>query len=185
MWWTTNKCCHWKCVSRLFLGNLKKTICIENRALSRVWGKSISSNFKDKTIWMISLYSVIFRLKSILFFVNWISLYFFHILKNTTIFCLLLYIDCCDRPSGLLLFSCRLCFLLYSGLSSHLLRRFLILFRTCCSHARVFVKTLVLHEFPISYCNTEWYLFFPTVQLQVHNMYLERKPRNALVNLCL
>ena len=52
------------------------------------------------------------------------------------------------------------------------------------SHARVFRKTLV-HEFHISYGHTEWYLFFPIVQLQVHNVYSERKTRNsyALVNL--
>ena len=41
---------------------------------------------------------------------------------------------------------------------------------------------------PISYSHTEWYLFFfPTVHLQVHNVYSERKTRNscAPVNLCL
>ena len=36
---------------------------------------------------------------------------------------------------------------------------FFVLFRSCCSHARVFGKTLV-HEFPMSYCHTEWYLHF-------------------------
>ena len=34
---------------------------------------------------------------------------------------------------------------------------FFILFRSCCSHARVFGKTHV-HEFPMSYSHTEWYL---------------------------
>ena len=34
-----------------------------------------------------------------------------------------------------------------------------ILFNFYCSHARVLGKTLV-HEFPISYCHTEWYLIF-------------------------
>ena len=33
----------------------------------------------------------------------------------------------------------------------------IILFHSCCSHAQVFWKTLV-HEFPISYSHTEWYL---------------------------
>ena len=36
---------------------------------------------------------------------------------------------------------------------------FFVLFDPCCSHARVFGKTLV-HEFPISYSHTEWYLLF-------------------------
>ena len=32
---------------------------------------------------------------------------------------------------------------------------FCLLFHSCCSHARVFGKTL-LHEFHISYSHTEW-----------------------------
>ena len=36
---------------------------------------------------------------------------------------------------------------------------YIILFHSCCSHARVFGKTFV-HEFHISYSHTEWYLFF-------------------------
>ena len=32
------------------------------------------------------------------------------------------------------------------------------LFRSCCSHAWVFGKTL-WHEFPMSYSHTEWYTF--------------------------
>ena len=32
-------CCHWKFGWKLFLGNVKKTICIENRTFSGVWGK--------------------------------------------------------------------------------------------------------------------------------------------------
>ena len=36
---------------------------------------------------------------------------------------------------------------------------FFLLFRSCCSHARVFGKTLV-HEFIMSYSHTEWYLPF-------------------------
>ena len=34
---------------------------------------------------------------------------------------------------------------------------FIVLFLSCCSHARVFGKTLV-HKFPISYGHTEWNL---------------------------
>ena len=51
-------------------------------------------------------------------------------------------------------------------------------FHSCCSHARVSGKTLV-HEFHISYSQPEWYLLFPTVQLQVHNVYWERKDGNG------
>ena len=36
---------------------------------------------------------------------------------------------------------------------------FFVLFHSCCSHARVFGKTL-LHECPASYSHTEWYLLF-------------------------
>ena len=63
---------------------------------------------------------------------------------------------------------------------------FFILFLSCCSHAQVFGKTLV-HEFPISYRETEWYLLFLTVQLQELNVHSELKTRNscALANLCL
>ena len=57
-------------------------------------------------------------------------------------------------------FSCPLCFFPYSRLS--LITSFFcffILFHSCCSHAQVFGKLLV-HEFPISYSHTEWYLLF-------------------------
>ena len=62
---------------------------------------------------------------------------------------------------------------------------FFILFHSCCSHVQVFGRTLV-HEFPISYSHIERYLLFPTVELQVHNVYSDRKIRNtsALINLC-
>ena len=36
---------------------------------------------------------------------------------------------------------------------------FIVLFHSCCSHSRVFGKTL-LYEFHISYSHTEWYLLF-------------------------
>ena len=61
------------------------------------------------------------------------------------------------RPSGLLFF-----FLArFTSFQTHasLLTSFcfFVLFHSCCSHAGVFPKTLV-HEFPISYSHTEWYL---------------------------
>ena len=60
-----------------------------------------------------------------------------------------------DRPSELLFLSCPLCFFPHSRFTSYLLRLFFVLFRFCCSHARVFGKTHV-YEFRISYSHTEW-----------------------------
>ena len=53
---------------------------------------------------------------------------------------------------------------------------FFVLFRSCCSHVRVFGKTFV-HEttFPIAILNVTWLL--PTVQLQLHNINSERNTR--------
>ena len=42
-----------------------------------------------------------------------------------------------------------------------------ILFYSCCSHVRVFGKTLV-NEFLISYSHTEWYLLFTDRALHEH-----------------
>ena len=59
------------------------------------------------------------------------------------------------------LWSCPLCFFPCFAYAS-LLTIFVclcVLFRSCCSHAVVFGKTLV-HEFPMSYSHTEWYLLF-------------------------
>ena len=61
-----------------------------------------------------------------------------------------------DRPSGLIFFV-HAYFFPYSRLSYLLC--FFVLFHSYCSHAQVFGRTLV-HEFPISYSHTEWYLFF-------------------------
>ena len=56
---------------------------------------------------------------------------------------------------------------------------FFVLFNSCSSHSQVFDKTF-MHEFHISVNLTEWYLlYFPTGQLQVHNVYSERKSRNS------
>ena len=88
------------------------------------------------------------------------SFYFLNILSNTTIlYLLLLFWLRCDRPSGLHFFRVRFAsFRAHSSLLAFFLC-FFIFFHSCCSRARVFGKTLV-HEFPISYSHTEWYLFF-------------------------
>ena len=115
---------------------------------------------------------VIFRsFLSPFFFCNWISMYFFRLLQNTNKLCLLLlYFDLDSLGCRYLFFlSCPLCFFLDC---------FFIFFHSCCSHARVFGKTL-LHEFHISDSHAEWYLLFPTEQLQVHNVYSVRKTKNS------
>ena len=97
--------------------------------------------------------------KSILFFVNEFYCTFPYLIKyNNIVFIIIIIIIF----SLLTFFVC-----------------FFILFRSCCSHAQVFGKTLV-HEFPNSYSYTEWYLVFPTVQLHVHNVYSERKSGSTL-----
>ena len=64
----------------------------------------------------------------------------------------------CDRPSGLH-FSRPLCFFPYSRLSSYLLRLFLYLIFIFAVPIRECLGKL-LHEFLISYSDTEWYLLF-------------------------
>ena len=66
----------------------------------------------------------------------------------------------CDRPSGLLLFVPALLpsFHTHTSLLTFF-PCFFVLFHSCRSHAGVFGKTLV-HEFPVSYSHTEWYLLF-------------------------
>ena len=44
-----------------------------------------------------------------------------------------------------------------------------VLFQSCCSHARVFGKTL-LHEFPISYSRTLWHFIFLSLMQDKLNM---------------
>ena len=59
-------------------------------------------------------------------------------------------------------------------------------FILCCSHARCLGKhSCMSSPFPIVILNST--CFFPTVQLQVNNVYSEQKTRNscALVNICL
>ena len=63
-----------------------------------------------------------------------------------------------DWSSGLLFFRARFAsFLTHASLLTFFVCLF-FLFRSFCSHARVFRKTLVL-ELPMSYSHTEWYTF--------------------------
>ena len=71
----------------------------------------------------------------------------------------IIYIDQVVIGRRDLFLSCHLYFFPYSRLSSYLLRLPLCLISFLLFHARVFEKTLV-HEFHISYSNTEWSLFF-------------------------
>ena len=89
-----------------------------------------------------------------------------------------------DRPPGLRFF--RACFFLYSCLSSYHLRLFLYLIS--------FLLFPCVSDWDNSCMSTQFHIailngtcFFSTVQLQVYNVYSERKTRNscALVNLCL
>ena len=104
---------------------------------------------------------VIFRLfKSILFFVNWISMYFFHFIKYYLIyFIIIVFWLGFDRPSGLLLFVPAVLFFHSHASLLSVFVCLIVLFHSCCSHAWVFGKTL-LHDFPISYSHNEWYFVF-------------------------
>ena len=56
-------------------------------------------------------------------------------------------------------FSCPLCFIhTHASLLTSFVF-FFVLFHSCCSHAQVFGKMFV-HEFPMYYSHTEWYLLF-------------------------
>ena len=72
------------------------------------------------------------------------------------------------------LFSFMPSLLLSIHLSSYLFLLFLSLISTCCSHARVFGKTLV-HEFYIFYSNTEWYFFFESATTSAHCVFRAKK----------
>ena len=119
-------------------------------------------------------------IKSILFFcqLNFIVLCPFLLKYFHILFIIIVFWLGSDRPSRLLLFMPAL--LLYFRTHVCLLTIFVcffVLFRSCCSHARVFGKTLV-HEFPMSYSHTEWYLPFsrgeivyrPTLRLRKLNL---------------
>ena len=62
----------------------------------------------------------------------------------------------CDKPSGLLLFVPAVLFFHTHASLLSVFVCLIVLFNSCCPHARVFGKTLV-HEFPISYSHTECY----------------------------
>ena len=126
--------------------------------------------------------------KSILFFVNWISLYFFPFLIQYyhITFIIIVFWLACDRPSGLLYFVPALILSMLTPLflsSSFVSLSYFVLsvpMRKCLGK-----HSCMSSPFPKLY----WMVlaFFPTVQLQVHNVYSERKTRNscAQVNLCL
>ena len=65
-----------------------------------------------------------------------------------------------DRPSGLF-FSCLIYFFLTHASLLTFFVGFFVLFHSCCSQERVLGKTLV-HELPISFSHTKWYLFLFT-----------------------
>ena len=135
--------------------------------------------------WMICHFSNI-QVHFVFCQLNFIVLFPFFIKYYHILFIIIVFRLGCDRPSGLLLIRARCTFFHThaSLLCAHVFVCLIVLFRSCCSHAQVFGKTLV-HEFLISYSHTEWYFIFPTVQLQVHNENSVRCGRNtdALVNL--
>ena len=126
--------------------------------------------------------------KSILCFVNWISLYIFpflikyyHILFIIVVFWLI-----CDRPSGLLLFVPDVRFFILTTLFCVSLSVSLSYFILAVPMRKCFGKhSCMSSSFPIVILNDTCY--FPIVQLQAHIVYSERKTRNscALVNLYL
>ena len=114
--------------------------------------------------WMIGegrLFVILRLFKSILFFVNWIEFYFFPFLIKYyhIMFIIIVFWLGCDRPSDFFFRARFASFHAHAFLLAFFVY-FFVLFRSCCSHAWVFWKTLV-HEFPISYSHTEWYLPFP------------------------
>ena len=75
------------------------------------------------------------------------------------IFIIIVFRVGCDRSSGLIFFRARFAaFHTHASLLTFFIC-FFILFRSYCSHARVFGKALV-HEFPIFCSHTEQYLLF-------------------------
>ena len=69
-------------------------------------------------------------------------------------FIYIVFLLCNDRPFHTFFLSCALYLFPYSRLSPYTFFCFIALFRSCCSHAQVFWKTL-MHEF-ISYSHTKW-----------------------------
>ena len=81
---------------------------------------------------------------------NFIVLFPFLIKYYRILFIVIVFRLGCDRPSGLLLFVPAV---LFSILTPLFCVSSFVLFRSGCSHAQVFGKTLV-HEFRISYSHT-------------------------------
>ena len=100
----------------------------------------------------------IFRLFKSFFLVIWISSYFFHILKNSTIFCLLYYGIVfwlfSDRPSVFFFVSALLFFHTLAPILTFFIC-FFFLFHSCCSYAWVFGKKAACSSstFPIAMLN--------------------------------
>ena len=93
-------------------------------------------------------------------FFNWISFFsmFYKILQYYVYYyCILIRYGLAALPY----FRARFYFFPYptSLLIFFFFSCFFVLFHSCCSHSRLFGKTLV-HESPISYSHTEWYLPF-------------------------
>ena len=89
---------------------------------------------------------------------NFIVLFSYLIKYNHIMFIVIVFWLGSGRPLGLLFLCMLTSFHSHASLLTFFVR-FDILCNSCCSHARVFGKTLV-QEFHISFSHTEWYLFF-------------------------
>ena len=121
-------CCRWLITFQLFL-----TGRVDNYSFF-----DCSSPFSFLLIEFHSTFSISYRIV-----INYVYFY-----------CILIWIVFADGTS--FLFRAR-----FTSFHTHLslltfFLSFFVLFHSCCSHARVFGKTLV-HEFLISYNHTEWY----------------------------
>ena len=94
---------------------------------------------------------------------NLIILFLFLIKYYHILFIIIVFWFGCDRPSGLLFLRAHFAYFHTHASLLAFFVCFFILFHSCCSYARVFGKTL-LHEFPVSYSHTEWYLLFRSVK---------------------
>ena len=101
---------------------------------------------------------LIFRLfRFILFLVNWISSYFFHIIWNTTILCLLLlYFDWVVIGHSDFFLCSFTSFLTHASLLNFF-TCFCILFHSCCSHAQFGKHSSMSSLFPIDVLNGTYF----------------------------
>ena len=74
-------------------------------------------------------------------------------------FIYIVFLLCNDRPFDTFVFRARFTYF-HTHVSLLTCFCFIALFRSCCSHAQVFWKTL-MHEFLISYSHTKWNLAPP------------------------